>query len=71
MIRVLKLTGELISDRFLMVRYYGGDQGLIECGCGILELSMDAHTLKGCFSGIGPYTGGMIQGTIELMRVSE
>ena len=70
----LKITGALIHGRYFRVEYRGAYQGredFVQFGVGIMELSLDAHTLKGFFVGIGPITEGLIYGTAELKKPFE
>ena len=70
----VNITGELLNDRFLKVEYRGKQQdgvGAIHFGYCLLELSMDAHTLKGSYIGIGPIAGQIIYGQMELHKSPE
>jgi hypothetical protein len=67
----LKTIGALIHGRYFKVEYrgfYQGDADFLQFGVGILELSMDAHSLKGSFVGIGPIAERIIDGWVELKK---
>lgn len=67
----LAITGTLIHGRYFKLEYRGSYQGredLLQFGVAILELSMNAHTLKGYFVGIGPIAERIIDGPVELNK---
>lgn len=70
----MDITGSLLNDRFFKVEYrsqYQGKEGFIQFGYGLLELSMNGHILKGAFVGIGPVSGRIIDGTVEIKKPFE
>ena len=63
--------GALIHSRYFKMEYKGHYQDreeFIQFGVAILELSLDAHTLKGYFVGIGPIAERIIDGPVELKK---
>jgi hypothetical protein len=69
----LRTAGYLLNDRFFKSDYVGWLQGreqeeVVQFGSIILEWSTDASTLKGYFIGVGPITGRLVYGSVELMK---
>lgn len=65
------IRGTLIHGRYFKLEYRGSFQGkedFLQFGVAILELSLDAHSLKGYFVGIGPIAGRIIDGPAEFHK---
>lgn len=66
--RKLNVVGGFIQDRYLSLHYRNRHNAILQHGSILLELSGDNTTLTGDFQGVGPISGKIVIGSIELKK---
>ncbi len=62
--------GGFFHDRFLQLNYLSRNDGRIQFGSAILELSPSGETLQGKYIGYGAFSREIVTGNLQLRRVT-
>lgn len=65
----LKFTGGFYHERFIKFDYKNEDEGVIQFGSSIIDLSADGRTMTGSYVGYGAGTNEIVTGNVILNRV--
>ena len=66
----LRIVGGFLHSKFLRLEYDPRDASKLQFGSVLLELGNNADQITGRYLGFGPYTNGMVWGTISLKKAS-